>query len=196
MAKNIQPEDSQDDAPLEYRAENAPPKSTDYKEMGWKGFEDDDDDDDGDEIAFGKKEPIPEDELDMTPMVDVTFLLLIFFMVTASFSLQKSIQQPKVESDEPSTEVQEREPDEDTITVLIDQNNTYYVTSRSDEEVECPSDREMRQRVRDAAESMGDSKLVIVAHVDSLHKKVVAAWDGGVVAGIEKITVETTEEEL
>jgi len=196
MSKKKKSEDSQDEAALEYRAENAPPESTDYREMAWKGFEEETDDEEIDDIAFGKKEGIPEDELDMTPMVDVTFLLLIFFMVTASFSLQKSIPQPKVESDEPSTVVEERELDDDTITVLIDQNNTFYVTSRSEEEVECPSDREMRQQLRNAKDSMGASKLVIRAHVDSLHKKVVAAWDGGVVAGIEKISIETTEEEL
>ena len=30
-----------------------------------------------------------EPESDMTPMVDVTFLLLIFFLVTAAFALQE-----------------------------------------------------------------------------------------------------------
>ncbi|MGL6194708.1 MAG: ExbD/TolR family protein, partial [Thermoguttaceae bacterium] len=35
-----------------------------------------------------------QQELDMTPMVDVTFLLLIFFMVTAAFALQRSIEVP------------------------------------------------------------------------------------------------------
>jgi len=42
-------------------------------------------------------------------MVDVTFLLLIFFMVTASFTLQKSIPQPPAASDAPSTNVVEEE---------------------------------------------------------------------------------------
>ncbi len=78
-----------------------PTASTDeevkFKQMGWKGIDDDDEDF---EPEFNiKKEPIPEDELDMTPMVDVTFLLLIFFMVTASFTLQKSIKQPPAQSE-------------------------------------------------------------------------------------------------
>ncbi|HUG70447.1 MAG TPA: biopolymer transporter ExbD [Pirellulaceae bacterium] len=34
-------------------------------------------------------------ESDMTPMVDVTFLLLIFFMVTAAFAMQRSMVVPK-----------------------------------------------------------------------------------------------------
>ena len=36
----------------------------------------------------------PDEELDMTPMIDMTFLLLIFFMVTASFHLQKGFHFP------------------------------------------------------------------------------------------------------
>lgn len=36
----------------------------------------------------------PEEELDMTPMIDMTFLLLIFFMVTAAFHLQKGFHFP------------------------------------------------------------------------------------------------------
>ena len=46
-------------------------------------------------------------ELDMTPMGDVTFLLLIFFMVTAAFTMQKSFQLPAPNEDVPSTQVQE-----------------------------------------------------------------------------------------
>ena len=41
-------------------------------------------------------------EMDMTPMVDVTFLLLIFFMVTAAFAMQKSFHVPTPKSDQPS----------------------------------------------------------------------------------------------
>ena len=37
--------------------------------------------------------------MDLTPMVDVTFLLLIFFMITASFSMQKAIEVPAPDSD-------------------------------------------------------------------------------------------------
>ncbi|MFO0871768.1 MAG: biopolymer transporter ExbD [Pirellulales bacterium] len=35
-----------------------------------------------------------DEELDMTPMIDMTFLLLIFFMVTASFHMQKGFHFP------------------------------------------------------------------------------------------------------
>lgn len=202
MSANSDSDDdfSQEDHVLEFSAKGAKgPDENEYKEMGWKGFGDDDDviDEDYEEPAtIGKKEKIPEDELDMTPMVDVTFLLLIFFMVTASFSIQKSIEQPPPKTDEPSDIVQEEDPDKDYVTVLVDQNNTYYVTDRDDDEVECPSDREMWTRVREAKNSSNVGRMIIRAHVDSMHKKVISAYDAGRVAGIEDISIETTEEEL
>ena len=69
-----------------------------------------------------------DEELDMTPMVDVTFLLLIFFMVTASFSLQKSIQMPRQTSDLPSLSPVEQETEElDPVEVEIDEYGSFFV---------------------------------------------------------------------
>ena len=48
--------------------------------------------------------PVEEDDgLDMTPMIDCTFLLLIFFMITASFHLQKGLEFPRDQSESKST---------------------------------------------------------------------------------------------
>ena len=167
-----------------------------YKNMGWKGIDDEEDEEEVDDVRFDK-EPIPEDELDMTPMVDVTFLLLIFFMVTASFTLQKSLEQPHVKSDAPSNNVvEDDEILDDYIQINIDQNNTFYVTTRDSEEVECPSNNEMRARVFEAKETSTATRLIIKAHVDSYHEKVITAWDTGVVSGMEQIEIQTTEEEF
>ena len=54
--------------------------------------------------SFRRSEDVERDDLDMTPMVDVTFLLLIFFMVTAAFSLQKSLEVPTPDQQENATE--------------------------------------------------------------------------------------------
>ncbi len=74
-----------------------------------------DDQDDDDEILVRRKRD--EDEIDMTPMVDVTFLLLIFFMVTAAFSLQKSIEMPRQQTDAPSSNVEEEIDELDVVEV-------------------------------------------------------------------------------
>ena len=141
-----------------------------------------------------KKKSTSKDVLDMTPMVDVTFLLLIFFMVTASFTLQKSLAQPPAKSNDPSPIVET--PKDDYIQINIDQNNTYYVTTRDNDEIECPSENEMRTMVKDAKENSIARRMVIRAHIDSLHAKVITAWDAGVVNGMDEIEIQTTDEDF
>jgi len=175
------------DAVLTFSKGNAD-YADDYRSMGWKGFEEAHPSD----VAADRKAFTSEDDLDMTPMVDVTFLLLIFFMVTASFSLQRSIPLPGADSEQPGPIA----PVDPLITVTIDQHNTFHVASSELGEFECPSEREMRQRLRDSVEEADASKLVILAHVDSYHGKLVAAWDGGVIAGVEDIVIQTTEDEF
>ena len=138
-------------------------------------------------------------EMDMTPMVDVTFLLLIFFMVTAAFSLQKSLELPKPAKDEPSTNAIQEDPEEDpsSVTVFIDEFNTYRVVT-ADWDVEAPSEQELLRKLREAR--TGDSagiiptKLLVKAHGDSLHEKVVAALDAGTEVGMEQVQLMTVEE--
>jgi biopolymer transport protein ExbD len=165
-----------------------------YKAMGWKGIDDDDEIPEDEKNFSLEKEPIPEDEMDMTPMVDVTFLLLIFFMVTASFTMQKSIEQPRAASDDPAESQVEIE--EDYIEISIDQNNNFYVTTRMEGEREAPSEREMRAILADAKANSSATRLVIKAHLDCKHSRVITAWDAGVVVGMNKIEIKTTEQDF
>ena len=158
----------------------------------WKGFEDDEVDPDPG-LDFGSGKSIPEDELDMTPMVDVTFLLLIFFMVTASFTLRKSFEQAHSKIDDPSNNVVDSEDEDDFVEVIIDQTNTFYIRTRDTEEIEAPSDREMRDVLREAKEIAGAKRLIIRAHVDALHNKVVKVLDTGNSIGMEQIETVVTE---
>ena len=165
-----------------------------FKAMGWKGIDEEEEVDDDPDVNFASKYEREEDEMDMTPMVDVTFLLLIFFMVTASFTLQKSVEQPPPNIDEPSTQLNEEQEDEDQyVEVIIDQTNTYYVTSKDAEEVEAPSAREMRARMKDAKLSTSARKLIITAHIESEHDKVITAWDAGTNIGMGAIEIRTTD---
>lgn len=180
---------------IEHRKPSGHPDDK-YKQMAWRGFEEEERDDDPD-ISFGRKMDNEDDDMDMTPMVDVTFLLLIFFMVTASFTLQKSIEQPPSQTDDPSTNVQEDFEDEDDyVEVIIDQTDTFYVTSRDAEEVEAPTVRDMRAKVIDAKNSLNAKRLIITAHNQATHAKVVAAYDAGNAAQIERIEMRTTEEDF
>lgn len=193
MSKKNHNRNSQPDARVVGNIDD-PNEGLNYGKMGWKGIDAESVEFAGDEVSFTEKESIPEDELDMTPMVDVTFLLLIFFMVTASFTLQKSFEQAHAKTEASTNKVEV--PKDDYIQVTIDQTNTYYVTTQDDGEVECPSVSEMRARVKDGMELGNASRLVILAHVDSLHSKLITAWDAGLMSGVNEIEVQTTDEDF
>ena len=59
-----------------------------YHPNAW--LREEDEEEEGEFKISGRE--LDDSGLDMTPMVDVTFLLLIFFMITASFSMQKSLE--------------------------------------------------------------------------------------------------------
>lgn len=61
-----------------------------------------------------------EVELDMTPMLDVVFILLIFFIVTAVF-----VKEPGVQIVRPETTLQERE--KPTLLVAVTANDEIFV---------------------------------------------------------------------
>ena len=89
-------------------------------------------DDPGEGFHFSNRGE-PDELMDMTPMVDAVFLLLLFFMVTAAFALQKSIQVPAPDPTEAAAQdrtMEEIEADNDYVIVRIDRDNTVWVEDR------------------------------------------------------------------
>lgn len=137
-----------------------------------------------------------EDEMDLTPMVDVTFLLLIFFMITAAFAVQKAINVPPVNDETSAAEVID-DPEDDSIVIRVDQDNVYWIGApRWDEEQRAVSQADMRQKVREAreGEGRGPTRLLVQAHGDARHGAMVAALDMGPSVGIDEIRVLFYEE--
>ena len=144
------------------------------------------------------KPPMGED-MDMTPMVDVTFLLLIFFMITASFSVQKSIQRPAQKNDDPSTQQVETPPEDnpDIVTVQVDEFNAYNIITTSWDRI-AGSKQDLIVALNDAHAGDGSgnqpSKLIVQAHEDCIHAAVIAALDAGREAQFESFEVSTVEQ--
>jgi len=130
-----------------------------------------------------------EDELDMTPMVDVTFLLLIFFMVTASFSLQKSVEMPRQRNELPSSQQEEDEEEVDMVTVQIDEYGSFLVLA-VDWERETPGKQNLITALREAInEVSGGVKLAIEVHEDAKLKYLVDCMDAGAICNYAEIQV-------
>ncbi len=143
------------------------------------------------------REPKSEDDLDLTPMVDVTFLLLIFFMITAAFALQKSIEVPPIQDDQAAPTQTVDDLEKDSIVIRIDGDNVYWIGApRWPEEQRALSVQEMRTTLREARgeDKSGPAKLLVQANGDSRHQFVVAALDAGSGEGLEPIRLMSYED--
>ena len=152
-------------------------------------------------VAFRSDKHDRDAEMDMTPMVDVTFLLLIFFMVTAAFTMQKSFEVPTPEDEQASQRpIQEIENDSDFVIVRVDEFNTFHVSAaRWDEEREAPSQQDLLVRLMEARRGTpsvaGATRMLVMASGEAHHEKVVTAMDAGTSAGMEDVKLVTVEED-
>lgn len=138
------------------------------------------------------KKRVDDSEMDMTPMVDVTFLLLIFFLITASFAMQKAMSVPKPKENEASTQQSEEIHDKQFVTVTIDEHNTFVVTMEGDE-FEAPTPHELRLRLHAAKASGGleVTKLVVKSHEKAMLESLVTVLDAGSDESLTEIEVST-----
>lgn len=149
------------------------------KKNPWISDEDEEDDD----FSLGPNE-LEESGLDMTPMVDVTFLLLIFFMITASFSMQKSQQStpPEPDEDGASQSVSMEELEEESVVVEIDEENTIRV-----DDVAVSGTGELTDVLMAKIASEGKTEMLIEAHPSARHGTIVAVTDAGIEAQMQRI---------
>lgn len=136
------------------------------------------------EIRF-RRRTAPMDEMDLTPMVDMTFLLLIFFMVTASFSQQKTLQVPPPDSDKKGAtqsieEIQEVQ--EASIRISIDSQNVIRV---EDEVLGNPGG--LAEILREKMRQELKSEAMVEIAPEAFHETVVRVVDACNEAGIQKI---------
>jgi len=127
------------------------------------------------------------EEMDLTPMVDVTFLLLIFFMITASFSLQKTMEVPP-----PDPETQGASPiplnqiEENSVVVRVEPGDAYFVDDRPIADA-----ADLPSALSTAMSDGNRSELVIEAADDARHESVVRVYDAGNEIGMQRIRLAT-----
>jgi biopolymer transport protein ExbD len=151
------------------------------------------------ELAGRLEKDRAQPEMDMTPMVDVTFLLLIFFMITAAFALQKALEVPPIDEDEAAASQTVEDLEKDSIVVRVDGDNVFWIGCPMwSEEQRAPSATDMRSKVREARKgtdgSGGPAKMLVQANGDATHEHVVAALDAGSAVGMEDIRLMTYED--
>ena len=118
-----------------------------------------------------------ESQVDLTPLIDVVFIMLIFFIVTATFVKETGIDVNK--PDAPTAEVKKKA----NILVAIDSKNRIWIEGRT---VDIRSVRPNLERLH--AENPQGS-LVIQADEESKNKLLVEVMDAARQAGVSKIAL-------
>jgi biopolymer transport protein ExbD len=119
-------------------------------------------------------------DITLTPMIDVVFLLLIFFMVTTTFSRETEI---KIRL--PEAEGEARNDQSKVITLTIDADGVYYVNNH---QVINQKLATLKKAVLDAAGNSRALPFIISADAKTPHQAVISALDVVSKAGFSKIT--------
>ncbi len=130
-------------------------------------------------MNFRHKKP-EELDVNVTPLIDVVFLLLIFFMVSTTFDRQSEL---NIELPEASGEISEFEKVE--IEIFI--GSTGKFTINGNEVINTQIDTLLRA-MREAAGNENDPRVIIAADKNATHQAVMTAMDAARQMGFIHIT--------
>ena len=121
-----------------------------------------------------------EAEINITPMLDVVFIMLIFFIVTTSF-----VSEFGVDINRPSNEpIQEQDQDE-IIAVRIDENDQIFVQER------LVDVRAVRANIENGLALQPDAAVVVITDRLADAGLLVRVVDQARVAGAQKVSLAT-----
>ena len=130
------------------------------------------------------KRPIREElSINITPLIDVVFLLLIFFMVTTTFSRETRL---LVNLPEADAELVENQPSQ--IEIIVARDGSYLINGRA------LVNNRLETLMRGLElESGGDRSLpiLLIADAESTHQAVVTAMDGIGQSGFTRLSIAT-----
>ena len=122
-------------------------------------------------------------ELNLTPLIDVVFLLLIFFMVSTTFQKDAAIE-VELPGVSPETSAPQEEPVK-SIELTVDRDGNYFVNEKA--LVNNSMDNLVRAIEREAGERR-DMPFIINADADASHQSVIRVMDAAGSSGFQKIT--------
>ncbi len=128
--------------------------------------------------------PRTQPEVNLTSLIDVVLLLLIFFMVSTSFIKQSQIAIRLPEAD--STSIVQEPPER--IDIMITENGTYLINSR--ELINNRADT-IRNALQKVAAGNNTLPLTISADANAKHQHVVTAMDVAGRLGFKQISIAT-----
>jgi len=130
-----------------------------------------------------RREDAPD--ITLTPLIDVVFLLLIFFMVSTTFSHYSELQ-----IELPEAGAEERQEKEDVIEIAIDARGRYFVNGRQLINTQLKT---LKQAMSEFAAGREAPPIVISADAKTPHQSVVTAMDAARQLGFVHLSFATNE---
>lgn len=125
-------------------------------------------------------------DINLTPLIDVVFLLLIFFMVSTTFDRHANL---KVELPEASAPISQQQ--QDPVVISIDAEGNYFINDRQLVNTTLETLKiALRKTVADKEE---DVPLVLRADAKTPHQSVVRAMDAASQLGLTRLSIATVE---
>ena len=118
------------------------------------------------------------DEINLTPMLDVVFIMLIFFIVTASF-----IKEAGIDVNRPDAPVTETKPEDANILVVISATDEIWIDRR------VIDPRAVRANIERLHAENPKGSVVIQANKKSNNKMLVWVMDSSRSAGVYNISI-------
>ena len=119
-------------------------------------------------------------EISLTPLIDVVFLLLIFFMASTTFERRSEL---RIELPEAGARASPQ--DDAVIRVVIDAGGGVRVEGRA---LDDPRTATLRRALADAARGLDSPPVFISADAQTPHQSVVTVMDAARQAGLYKLS--------
>jgi len=133
-------------------------------------------------MNFRPKSP-EELELNITPLIDVVFLLLIFFMVSTTFEHESEV---NITLPKASKEIAQAKPD--AINVAIDAQSRIFINNK---ELLNSRISTIKEALYDIAVDLEDAPIIISADEETPYQIVIRTMDAARQLGLVKITFAT-----
>lgn len=124
-----------------------------------------------------------EIDINLTPLIDVVFLLLIFFMVSTTF-----VKESEIDLTLPQASAELREDPGPNIQIAVDRNGDIFVNDQGLINTQVAT---IRQALADARGDADDPVVIISADAAASHQRVVDIMDAARQAGLFRITFPT-----
>ena len=124
-------------------------------------------------------------DVNLTPLIDVVFLLLIFFMVSTTFDRHANL---KVELPEASAKQEQQV--EEPVVLSIDAKGNYFINDRQLVNTKLET---LKTALQKTVADKKDVSLVLRADAKTPHQSVVRAMDAASQLGLTRLSIATIE---